>query len=164
VRVSGLSGQYQEKELPMRKTIFLLIGFSLILGCSQKAVERRVITCPDAPGAIGPYSQAVQVGNRLYLSGQLGIDPETGSLADGFQAQAIQALENLKTILSYAGFSMEDVVQTQVFVTDLENYGAFNTIYSGYFQDDFPSRAVLQVSRIPADGLVEIMMVAEKTI
>ena len=148
----------------MKKAMVLLIGVVLILSCAKETVEKRVITCQDAPGAIGPYSQAVQAGNRLYLSGQLGMDPKTGTLVEGFDAQAVQALENLKAILNYAGFSMEDVVQTQVFVTDLENYGAFNTIYSGYFHEGFPTRAVLQVSRIPADGLIEIMMVAEKSL
>jgi 2-iminobutanoate/2-iminopropanoate deaminase len=100
----------------------------------------------------------------LYLSGQLGIDPETGEFAEGgFDAQARQALENLKSVLETAGFEMKDVVQCQVFVKDLDHYKWFNGIYQGYFNGVYPARAVLEVSRIPKDGLIEIMMVAVKT-
>ncbi|MBN2011291.1 reactive intermediate/imine deaminase [candidate division KSB1 bacterium] len=126
-------------------------------------MQRQVIASPDAPAAIGPYSQAVKIGNTLYLAGQLGLDPKTGKFAGiDFESQARQALENQKAILTHAGFTLEDVVQCQVFVKDLDNYPTFNTIYKQYFTTDFPARAVLEVSRIPADGLIEIMMVAVK--
>lgn len=139
--------------------IFLFVIFS---GCTNQPADREIISSPDAPAAIGPYSQAVRVGDRLYLSGQLGMDPATGKFAgQDFEAQARQALENQKAILEAAGFSFKDVVQCQVFVTDMNNYPAFNTIYKEYFTKDYPARAVLEVSRIPADGLIEIMMVAE---
>ena len=112
---------------------------------------------------IRPYSQAVRAEDRLYLSGQLGLDPATGKFAgQGFEAQAKQALENQKAILETAGFSLKDVVQCQVFITDMNNYPKFNSIYKEYFLDNFPARAVLEVSRIPADGLIEIMIVAER--
>ena len=138
-------------------TIFLII----LMGCSNQPSDREIISSQKAPAAIGPYSQAVRIGDTLYLSGQLGLDPATGKFAgQGFEAQARQALENQKAILETAGFSLKDVVQCQVFVTDMNNYPVFNTIYSEYFVEHFPARAVLEVSRIPAEGLVEIMMVA----
>ncbi|MBN2321862.1 MAG: RidA family protein [Acidobacteria bacterium] len=134
------------------------------MGCSRQYELSEIVSCPNAPAAIGPYSQAVRVGNMLYLSGQLGLDPATNKLADtGFEAQARQALENLKAILESAGFSLKDVVQCQVFLTDMDQYPAFNAIYREYFEEHFPARAVLEVSRIPADGMVEIMMVAVRT-
>lgn len=140
-------------------TIFLII----LMGCANQPPDREIISSQKAPAAIGPYSQAVRVGDTLYLSGQLGLDPATGKFAgQGFEAQARQALENQKAILETSGFSLKDVVQCQVFVTDMDNYPVFNTIYKEYFVKDFPARAVLEVSRIPADGLVEIMMVAER--
>jgi len=156
----------------MKKTIylFLLIPLFLVVNCTEKPMDREVISSPNAPAAIGPYSQAIRVGNMLYLSGQLGIDPKTGKFAgagasgeEEFEAQARQALENQKAVLAAAGFSLNDVVQCQVFVKDLNNYPTFNAIYKEYFKKDFPARAVLEVSRIPADGLVEIMMVAVKS-
>jgi 2-iminobutanoate/2-iminopropanoate deaminase len=147
----------------MKKFMVLILLVLLVSRCSEETVEKKVIACPDAPAAIGPYSQAIQIDDMLYLSGQLGLDPETGKFAgESFEAQAKQALDNQKAILEFAGFSLEDVVQCQVFVTDLNNYGAFNDIYKTYFKSDYPARAVLEVSRIPADGLVEIMMVAVK--
>jgi len=148
----------------MKRWLCISLLLLLFIGCTQKPVEHEIINTPDAPAAIGPYSQAVRVGNRLYFSGQLGMDPETGKLVKGgFGAQVRQALTNQQAVLNHAGFCLKDVVQCQVFVTDLNNYSAFNAIYTEFFTDSFPARAVLEVSRIPADGLVEIMMVAEKT-
>jgi 2-iminobutanoate/2-iminopropanoate deaminase len=147
----------------MKKTIVLIMSLFLLLSAAaaKKKTVRQVISTPQAPAAIGPFSQAIRVGDMLYLSGQLGIDPATGKLApDGFEAQARQALKNQEAVLKAAGFSLEDVVQCQVFVRDLNNYARFNEIYKEFFKKDFPARAVLEVSRIPADGLVEIMMVA----
>ena len=145
------------------KYILTAIFLIILMGCSNQPPDREIISSQKAPAAIGPYSQAVRVGDTLYLSGQLGLDPATGKFAgQGFEAQARQALENQKAILETSGFSLKDVVQCQVFVTDMDNYPVFNTIYKEYFTEDFPARAVLEVSRIPADGLVEIMMVAER--
>jgi len=139
--------------------VVLLIAF--FTGCSSRYERPEIISSPAAPAAIGPYSQAVRAGNILYLSGQLGLDPTTGKFAgQEFEAQARQALENQRAILEAAGFSLKDVVQCQVFLTEMDNYPAFNAIYGEYFEKNFPARAVLEVSRIPADGLVEVMMVA----
>ena len=147
----------------MKKTIvfFLFFLFGLIPGFAGK----KVISTPNAPAAIGPYSQAIRVGSMLYLSGQLGLDPKTGKFVPGgFEAQARQALKNQQAVLEAAGFSLSDVVQCQVFVKDLNNYPKFNAIYKEFFKKDYPARAVLEVSRIPADGLIEIMMVAVKKV
>jgi len=145
----------------MKKPIVIVLSLCLLftLGFAGK----KVISTPNAPAAIGPYSQAVQTGNTLYLSGQIGLDPKTGKFAaGGFEAQARQALKNQEAVLTAAGFSLTDVVQCQVFVKDLTNYPKFNAIYQEFFKKDFPARAVLEVSRIPADGLIEIMMIAQK--
>ncbi len=145
----------------MKKMLLLPLLVFVFTGCSSQADIRRTISAPDAPAAIGPFSQGILVGKTLYLSGQLGLDPATGEFAGSdFPSQARQAIENQKTILEAAGFSLKDVVQCQVFVTDMNNYPAFNEIYQEYFAADFPARAVLEVSRIPADGLIEIMMTA----
>jgi 2-iminobutanoate/2-iminopropanoate deaminase len=149
--------------MKMKKILAALLLLAVCAGCTREGAVSEIIVTPNAPAPIGPYSQAVRKGNTLFLSGQLGLDPVTGKLKEpGFDAQARQALENQKAILEAAGFSLEDVVQCQVFLTDMGNYPAFNAVYREFFDTDFPARAVLEVSRIPADGLVEIMMVAER--
>ncbi|MFH1940649.1 MAG: Rid family detoxifying hydrolase [bacterium] len=147
----------------MKKMTVVLVMLLIVLGCSTQPIQKQVISSPNAPAAIGPYSQAIRVGNTLYLAGQLGMIPETGKLAEGFEAQARQALKNHKSIIEEAGFSMTDVVQVQVFVSDMNEYPKFNAIYTDFFKSDYPARGVLEVSRIPANGLIEIMMVAVKT-
>lgn len=146
------------------KKLTLTCILAIFLGiCFGQTLEKEIITSPNAPKAIGPYSQAVNIGPMLFLSGQLGMDPKTGKFVEGgFEAQARQALKNQKAILEEAGFSLKDVVQCQVFVKDLDNYPKFNSIYTEFFKENYPARAVLEVSRIPADGLVEIMMIAVK--
>ncbi|MFQ6615159.1 MAG: Rid family detoxifying hydrolase [Fidelibacterota bacterium] len=122
---------------------------------------RRTISTPRAPAAMGPYSQAVQVGNTLYLAGQIGLDPSTGELVEGgIEAETRQALENLAAILDEAGFTFVDVVQVQVFLADLEDYGAMNRVYGTYFAAAPPARAVVEVSKIPRNAQVEITMIA----
>lgn len=146
----------------MKPSTFLLVWPLLLFACARQPAEKQIISSPDAPAAIGLYSQAVQFGGRIYLSGQLGIDPETGTFAGAdFIAQTRQALANQQAVLQSAGFTLRDVVQCQVFLTDMDNYRDFNTVYNEFFKADFPARAVLEVSRIPAGGLVEIMIVAE---
>lgn len=128
---------------------------------SEHAFERRVIHTDQAPEAVGPYSQAVLAGNTLYLSGQVGLDPKTGELAgEDIETQARRALDNLRAVLEAANFSLEDVVQAQVYLTDVNDYGTFNEIYASYFENDPPARAVIEISRLPLDAKVEIMMTA----
>lgn len=149
----------------------LLITVCLIAGCAQPQAkqvapapaERKVIASEGAPPAIGPYSQAIQVGNMLFLAGQVGLDPETRTLVEGgIEAETRRAMDNLKAILEEAGFSMGDVVQAQVFLADLNDYATMNEVYGAYFATMPPGRAAVQVARLPLDARVEIMMTAVK--
>ena len=147
----------------MMKRILIVAIACFSAGCQQQVLDREIISTDKAPAAIGPYSQAIRVGSRLYLSGQIGIDPATGQMVDGgIEEQTHQTLKNLGAVLESAGFSFDDVVQAQVFLANLNDYAAMNAVYKTYFDESFPARAALQVARIPRDALVEIMMVAER--
>jgi 2-iminobutanoate/2-iminopropanoate deaminase len=121
----------------------------------------KVIQTDRAPAAIGPYSQGITVAPLLFVSGQLGIQPETGDLVSSdFKLQARQALENLLQIVLAAGYNLNQVVAVDVFVTDMNNFTAFNAIYAEYFSEHRPARAVVEVSRLPKDACVEIKCIA----
>jgi len=129
------------------------------------SVEKKVISTSDAPQAIGPYSQALKVGNTLYLAGQIALDPETNRMVEGgIEAQTHRVLQNLGAVLNAAGFSFSDVVQAQVFLANLNDYKAMNSIYAEYFNKAPPARAVVEAAKIPKGTLVEIMMVAVSSI
>ena len=115
---------------------------------------------PNAPAALGPYYQAVDTGSTVYCSGQLGLDPATGNLADGVQAQTHQALKNLQAVLNEAGLSLDNVVKTTVFVQDLADFGTVNEIYGTYFHGGFPARSCVQIAALPKNALVEIECIA----
>lgn len=117
----------------------------------------------NAPAAIGPYSQAIQAGNTIYVSGQLPIDPATGSFAgDDITAQTRQSLTNMKNILLQAGADMCDVVKTTVLLADIADFAAMNAVYAEFFTAPFPARAAFQVACLPKNALVEIECVAVK--
>jgi len=118
------------------------------------------LSTPNAPAALGPYSQAVDTGSTVYCSGQLGLDPATGNLADGVQAQTHQALKNLQAVLNEAGLSLDNVVKTTVFVQDLADFGTVNEIYGTYFHGGFPARSCVQIAALPKNALVEIECIA----
>lgn len=124
---------------------------------------KEIVSASNAPAALGPYSHAVAMEGMVFTSGQLGIDPATGKLAEGVAAQAEQALRNLEAVLAAGGASMADVVKTTVFVTDLKDFGTVNTIYGQHFGADFPARSCVQVAALPAGGLVEIEAIAFKS-
>ncbi len=125
--------------------------------------ERSAVATDRAPEAIGPYSQAIQAGNMLFLAGQIGLDPDTRSLVEGgIEAETQQVMENLKAVLEAAGFTLADVVQAQVYLADLEEYSVMNEVYGSYFAGMPPGRAAVQVARLPLDARVEIMMTAVK--
>lgn len=129
------------------------------------SVEKKVISTSDAPQAIGPYSQALKVGNTLYLAGQIALDPETNRMVEGgIEAQTHRVLQNLGAVLNAAGFRFSDVVQAQVFLANLNDYKAMNSIYAEYFNKAPPARAVVEAAKIPKGALVEIMMVAVSSI
>lgn len=122
----------------------------------------KIIEAPNAPAAVGPYCHARLVGNTLYTSGQIGLIPATGKLPQGVEAQATQALDNLKAVLRAAGMGLEDVVKTTVFLTDINDFAAINVIYSNYFPSDPPARSCVQVAALPKAALFEIEAVAAK--
>ena len=121
----------------------------------------KTVSTPNAPAAIGPYSQAQIVGNLVYTSGQIGLDPATGILAEGIEAQAHQVFKNLTALLEAAGSSMSKVVKTTVFIKDMNDFGTVNGIYAQYFTEPFPARSCVEVARLPKDCLVECEVIAE---
>ena len=121
----------------------------------------KAVSTPNAPAAIGPYSQAQIVGNFVYTSGMLGIDPATGALAEGVEAQAHQVFKNLTALLKDAGSGMDKVFKTTVFVKDLNDFATVNGIYGQYFTEPFPARSCVEVARLPKDALLECEVIAE---
>jgi len=125
-------------------------------------MEKQTIATTSAPGAIGPYSQAVQVGDYIFASGQLGLIPETGQLAEGIEAQTSQSLRNVSAILEAAGSGLDRVVKTTVFLKDMNDFSKVNEIYGSFFSEPYPARSAIEVARLPRDGLVEIEIIAFK--
>ena len=123
---------------------------------------KQVIHTDSAPAAIGPYSQAIQIGDLLFVSGQVPIDPSTGAIVEGdIKAQAQQSLNNLKAILNAAGTNMCAVVKTTVFLADMNDFAAMNEVYAQFFQEPVPARSAIQVARLPKDAKVEIEAIAQ---
>ena len=124
---------------------------------------KAIISTTKAPAAIGPYSQAIDLGNMVITSGQLPIDPATGAFPEGIQAQTKQSLTNVKSILEAAGLTMDSVVKTTVFLSDMNNFGAMNEVYATFFTEgNYPARSAVEVARLPKDALVEIEVIAVK--
>lgn len=117
----------------------------------------------EAPKAIGPYSQAVEAGGTVFVSGQLGLDPATGQLASGFEAQARRVFENLHAILRTAGLGFGDVVKVSVFLKNLGDFAALGAIYGERFAVPFPARETVEVARLPKDALIEISLIAVRS-
>lgn len=123
----------------------------------------KIIHTEKAPAAIGPYSQAVQAGNLLFVSGQIPVDPATGAFAgEDISTQARQSLTNLKNILEAAGYTLADVVKTTVLLDDMANFAAVNAVYSEFFTENFPARACYAAKALPKGALVEIEAIAAK--
>ena len=127
-----------------------------------QAQDRRVVSTPNAPEAIGPYSQAIRAGNTLYLAGQIAIDPATNRLIEdaSIEAQTRRVLDNLAAVLKAAGMGMEHVVSTTVFMADLNEFGRMNEVYATYFRANPPARATVQAARLPRDVKVEVAAIA----
>ncbi len=124
-------------------------------------MEKEVIFTEKAPAAIGPYSQAIKLGNMVYTSGMLPVVPETGEVAQGdAAAQAEQVLMNLNELLAAAGTNFDSVIKTTVFIKNMGDFGAINEVYKKYFTANFPSRSCVEVARLPKDVLVEIECIA----
>ena len=123
----------------------------------------NAISTPNAPAAIGPYSQGIQAGSTIFVSGQLPIDPATGAFAgQDIASQTRQSLTNIKNILAAAGASMNDVVKTTVMLKNIGDFAAMNAVYAEFFTEPFPARAAYQVAALPKDALVEIECIAVK--
>ena len=140
------------------------MGVVLFTACESESNElKKVIATDQAPKAIGPYSQAILVDGTLYLAGQIALNPSSGKLVEGgIEVQTRRVMQNLNAVLDAAGFRFDDVVQTQVFLSNLNHYKAMNSVYATYFDERPPARAVVEAARIPRDALVEIMMVAQR--
>lgn len=123
---------------------------------------RETISSPKAPAAVGPYVHAVKTGDTVYTSGQIGLIPETGELAIGVEAQAEQAISNLKAVLEAADMTLANVVKTTVFLADINDFATINAIYAKYFIGETPARSCVQVAAIPKGGLFEIEAIAVK--
>ncbi len=122
---------------------------------------KEIISTDNAPGAIGPYSQAIKTGNLVFVSGQIPIDPQTGEFVSHDVAeQTEQVLKNLSAVLEAAGSSLNNVVKTTVFVSDMNDFAVMNEIYAKYFNDNKPARATVQAARLPRDAKVEIECIA----
>ena len=124
---------------------------------------KTIISTSQAPAAIGPYAQAVENNGLVITSGQLPIDPATGTFPEGIQAQTRQSLTNVKAILTEAGTDMDHVLKTTVFLSDMNNFAAMNEVYATFFTEgSYPSRSAVEVARLPKDALVEIEVIAMK--
>lgn len=124
-------------------------------------MAKQAISSPNAPKAIGPYSQAVRAGDWLFLSGQVPLDPSTGNLIDGdIGAQTRRVFANLGAVLAAGGLSFADVVRTTVFLADIGDFAAMNAVYAEWFSEPYPARATVQVARLPKDARIEIDMIA----
>ena len=119
-------------------------------------MSRQVIHTPEAPAAIGPYSQAIRVGNVVYLPGQLGLDPATMQMVDGVEAQAHQVFRNLRAVARAAGGDLDGIVKVSILLVDLADFAKVNAIQEQYFKAPFPARATYQVAALPRGGRVEV--------
>ncbi|NBH81580.1 RidA family protein [bacterium C-53] len=125
-------------------------------------MEKKIIHTDKAPAAIGPYSQAVEVNGILYTSGMIPVIPATGDVVEGLEAQAEQALTNVKNLLESQGSSMEKVIKTTVFIKNMSDFSKINEIYARFFDGAFPARSCVEVARLPKDVLLEIEAIALK--
>lgn len=123
---------------------------------------QKVISTDKAPGAIGPYSQAIEINGMVYTSGVIPVDPATGVIGDGVEAQAEQAFKNLCNLVEASGSKVENIVKTTVFIKEMNDFGKINEIYKKYFKEPFPARSCVEVARLPKDVLLEVEAVAFK--
>lgn len=124
-------------------------------------MAKEIIQTSSAPKALGPYSQAVKVNGLIFTSGQLGINPETGELADGTTKQAEQAFKNIAAVLAEAGSGLDKIIKATVFFKDLNEFKTVNEVYATFFSSDFPARSAFQVAKLPLDAAIEIEVIAE---
>ena len=120
----------------------------------------KSVRTEDAPAALGPYSQAIQSAGFVYTAGQIGLDPATGELTEGVEAQTHRVMQNLRGVLAAVGLDFGDVVKTTVFLADMDDFGAMNEAYARYFDEPYPARSTVQAARLPKDARIEVEVVA----
>ena len=123
-------------------------------------MTKKIISTDQAPAAIGPYSQAIEVNGIIYTSGMISVVPATGEIVTGIEAQAKQALTNVKNLLESQGSSMDKVIKTTVFIKNMDDFAKVNEVYAGFFTGDFPARSCVEVARLPKDVLIEMEAIA----
>ena len=147
----------------MYRLIVTLLLLFFITACSDQDHVKKIISSKNAPEVIGPYSQAVQMGNIIFLSGQIAINPETNKMVtDDFEKETRQVLDNIKAVLKEAGYEMKHIVKATVYLTDLDNYSKLNKIYSSYFDGDYPARVAVEIDELPKKANIEISVIAKK--
>jgi 2-iminobutanoate/2-iminopropanoate deaminase len=175
--VTDCTGGIQRSRWTLQLSAVFPILILFVSGCAEPAdtptpealpqeafPTKTVVHTDGAPPAVGPYSQAIQVGHTLYLAGQIALDPTTGEMIEGgIEDETHQVMRNLGAVLTAAGFSFDDVVQAQVFLADLNDFAAMNQVYAEYFGQAPPARATVEVSRIPLDARVEILFTAVRS-
>ena len=122
----------------------------------------KVVKTDKAPGAIGPYSQGIDIGNMIFFSGQIPLDPETGAMPEGIEAQTRRALDNVKGLLESQGLTFKNVVKTTVFLDNIEDFTTMNGIYAEYFEEPYPARSAVEVAKLPKGALLEVEVIAVK--
>jgi 2-iminobutanoate/2-iminopropanoate deaminase len=140
-------------------TFFLTFAISKSF---KSKIMKKVIATTKAPGAIGPYSQAIEANGMVFISGQLPINPATGEMPEGVSAQTEQSMKNLEAILNEAGCTFDNVVKSTCYLADMSYFGEMNAVYGKYFKGDYPARAAFAVKELPKKALVEIEMIAAK--
>ena len=125
-------------------------------------IMKKIISTANAPAAIGPYSQAVEANGFVFASGQIPIDPATGQIPEGIEAQAKQALVNVKNLVEASGLTLDNVVKTSVFIKDMNDFAKVNEIYATFFTGQFPARSCVEVARLPKDVLIEVEVIAAR--
>jgi 2-iminobutanoate/2-iminopropanoate deaminase len=123
-------------------------------------MEKIIINTSEAPAAVGPYVQAVKANGMIYCSGQLGLDPKTGELENGVEAQARRSMENLGKVLKEVGSDYSKIVKTTIFLADMDSFSVVNDVYKSFFKEAYPARSCVQAAKLPKDGLVEIECIA----
>lgn len=123
---------------------------------------KKVVKTDQAPGAIGPYSQGIDLGNMIFFSGQIPLNPQTGEMPEGIVAQAKQALENVKGLLGSQGLDFSHVVKTTVFLDNMDDFNTVNEIYAQYFVEPYPARSAVEVAKLPKGALIEVEVIAVK--
>ncbi|MEE0966497.1 MAG: RidA family protein [Bacilli bacterium] len=123
---------------------------------------KNVVKTELAPGAIGPYSQGIDLGNMIFFSGQIPLDPVTGEMPEGIEAQTVRALENVKGLLQSQGLDFSNVVKTTVFLDNMNDFATMNGIYAQYFVEPYPARSAVEVAKLPKGALIEVEVIAVK--